>query len=125
MTEDESLIRRLYDGFNGRDLPGVLALLAEDVEWANGMDGGHVHGREAVQAYWTRQWAAIQPRVEPLRLASRGGGVTAVDVHQTVHDLKGALLLDEQVRHVFRIREGLVVRFDIEDAGGLSTLVHD
>ena len=34
----------------------MLAVLADDVAWANGMDGGHVHGREAVREYWTRQW---------------------------------------------------------------------
>jgi hypothetical protein len=37
--------------------PAVLAHLAEDVDWANGMDG--VHGREAVRDYWRKQWAVI------------------------------------------------------------------
>ena len=96
----------------------------QEVDWANGQDGGHVHGREAVRAYWTQQWAAIQPKVDPLEITPRDAGVTAVEVHQVVHDLEGKLLLDERVRHVFRIRNGLVVRFDIENAGGLSTLAH-
>jgi hypothetical protein len=30
------------------------------------MDGGHVHGREAVRAYWTRQWTMVSPHVEPV-----------------------------------------------------------
>jgi hypothetical protein len=41
-----------------------------------------------------------------------------------VHDLEGRLLLDEMVRHVFRIEAGLVTRFDIENAGGLSAISH-
>ena len=125
MANNEALVRKMYEGFNRRDIPAVLAFLAKDVVWANGMDGGHVHGREAVRAYWTRQWAAIAPQVEPMRLARRDDGATAVEVHQVVRDLDGKVLLDETVRHVFHIDEGLVTRFDIENAGGLSTIAHD
>ena len=46
MSTDFELVQQLYDGFNARDLEAVLAELSEDVVWANGMDGGYVHGRE-------------------------------------------------------------------------------
>lgn len=36
-----------------------------DVASANGMEGGHVYGHEAVRDYWTRQWKLIDPQVEP------------------------------------------------------------
>ena len=26
----------------------------KDVIWANGMEGGHVHGRDQVRSYWTQ-----------------------------------------------------------------------
>jgi hypothetical protein len=42
-----------------------------------------------------------------------------------VRDLEGKVLLDETVRHVFQINKGLVTRFDIENAGGLSAIAHD
>ena len=51
MDEDVKVLERIYARFNARDIDGVLALLADDVVWANGMDGGHVHGREAVREY--------------------------------------------------------------------------
>ena len=66
MDNDVELLKRLYDRFNSRDIDGVLAALADDVAWANGMDGGHVHGREAVREYWTRQWSMVSPHVEPV-----------------------------------------------------------
>ena len=124
MTDHEALLRKLYDGFNARDIPCVLSHLAQDVAWANGMDGGHVVGHEAIRAYWTAQWAAIVPNVEPLRFAERDDGSTAVDVHQVVKNAAGEVLLDETVRHVFRIERKLVTRFDIENPGGLSRLRH-
>jgi hypothetical protein len=95
---------------------GTLAALHEDVIWANGMEGGHVHGREEVRKYWTRQWAMIDPHVEPIEFAKSPGGEVVVDVHQVVRDLNGNLLADKMVGHVFRIEDGLVKRFDIRDA---------
>ncbi|WP_158744230.1 nuclear transport factor 2 family protein [Acidisphaera sp. L21] len=122
---NDALVRQLYEGFNRRDIPTVLSLLAETVAWANGMDGGHVHGHAAIRAYWTKQWAAITPQVDPTHVAQRDDGATTVDVHQVVRDLAGKLLLDETVRHVFHIHDGLVTRFDIETAGKLATVAHD
>jgi len=54
----------------------------------------------------------------------RTGWFYGVEVHQVVHDLQGALLLDEMVRHVFRIEGGKVKRFDIKSASQLSSIVH-
>jgi hypothetical protein len=61
----ESLLRRCYDAFNRRDLDGALSPMHPNVEWPNGWEGGWVNGRDAVGAYWQRQWAAIDPHVEP------------------------------------------------------------
>lgn len=117
MRDPADVIRELYASFNRRNIPAVLARLHAEVAWANSLEGGHVHGREAVRDYWTRQWEVIDPRVEPLRIELRDGDVVAVDVHQVVHGLDGKLLLDGTVRHLFRFRDALVTRFDIEAAG--------
>jgi nuclear transport factor 2 (NTF2) superfamily protein len=60
MVGDVETLKRLYERLNARDIDGLLVALANDVVWANGMDGGHVHGREAAREYWTRQWANRQ-----------------------------------------------------------------
>jgi ketosteroid isomerase-like protein len=51
MDGDVELLKRIYDRFNARDIDCVLTGLTDDVVWANGMDGGYVHGREAVRKY--------------------------------------------------------------------------
>lgn len=66
MADDRAVLRVMYDRFNARDIDGVLGALTDDVAWANGMEGGHVHGREGVREYWTRQWAIVSPHVEPV-----------------------------------------------------------
>jgi len=110
---DIELLKRLYQQFNARDLPAILKVLHPDVMWANGMDGGHVHGHAGVRGYWTRQWTMIDPRVEPAGFTTLPDGAIQVEVLQTVRDLNGNILSDKTVRHVFHIDGGLVGRFDI------------
>ncbi|MBB3298955.1 ketosteroid isomerase [Rhizobium anhuiense] len=122
-NNDVEMLKRVYAGFNARDIDAVLAVLSDDVAWANGMDGGHVHGREAVRDYWTRQWAVISPHVEPVAFAETDDGTVAVEVIQSVFDLDGRPLegqshglKDKTVTHIFRIEGDKIVRFDIRDA---------
>lgn len=116
MSMDVEFLKQVYDRFNARDIEAVLAALHPDVTWANGMDGGYVHGRKAVRNYWTRQWEAIDPRVEPTSFSTGADGEIVAEVHQTVRDLQGAVLADRMVGHIFRIEDGLIKRFDIRQA---------
>ena len=116
MPDEVELVKRVYDRFNARDMEAVLAAMHEDVIWANGMEGGHVHGPEEVRSYWTRQWATIDPHVEPVTIARGSEGEVIVEVHQVVRDLSGNLLADKMGGHVFRIESGLIKRFDIRGA---------
>ena len=113
MPDEMEFLKRLYDRFNARDMEKLLAAMQEEVIWANGMEGGYVHGREGVRSYWTRQWAVIDPHVEPVEFSTGPQGEIIVEVHQIVRDLNGTLLTDKLVGHVFRLEKGLVQRFDI------------
>ncbi len=113
MTHEE-LLRTMYDGFNARDIDAVLAAMAEDVDWPNGWEGGRLLGHDAVRDYWTRQWSAIDPHVEPVEIGPRSDGRLEVTVHQLVRDLDGKVLADGTVRHVYEMQSGLVARMDIE-----------
>ncbi len=74
MTEEERLLRRAYEAFNSRDIEAALALMHADVDWPNGMEGGRELGKDAVRAYWTRQFALIDSHVEPLAFEEQGDG---------------------------------------------------
>ncbi|TCU21131.1 nuclear transport factor 2 family protein [Rhizobium laguerreae] len=120
---DVEMIKRIYASFNARDIDAVLAVLSDNVAWANGMDGGHLHGRQAVRDYWTRQWAVISPHVEPVAFKETEDGAVAVEVIQSVFDLdcrplegQSHGLKDKTVRHIFRMEGEKIVRFDIRDA---------
>jgi hypothetical protein len=113
MQGAKPLLEHLYDRFNARDVAAALATRHEEVTWANGMEGGHVRGHDEVRSYWTRQWSIIDPRVEPVEFSTGPDGEVIVNVHQTVRDLAGKLIVDKFVRHRFRFESGLIKRFDI------------
>jgi hypothetical protein len=108
-----AFLSHVYERFNARDMETVLAAMHEDVTWANGMDGGYVNGKDGVRQYWTRQWAMVNPRVDPIGFSEEPTGKTFVRVHQVVRDLSGTLLADREVSHIFAIEDGLIKRFDI------------
>jgi ketosteroid isomerase-like protein len=114
MNADE-LLRSMYAAFNARDIDGVLAAMTEDVDWPNAWEGGRLVGHEPVRDYWTRQWAAIDPHVEPMEIGPRADGRVAVEVRQRVRDLHGEVLSDGNVVHVYEMRSGLVARMDVEE----------
>jgi ketosteroid isomerase-like protein len=114
--DHEDRLSAMYRAFNARDLDLVPEFLAPDVDWPNAWEGGRVHGHDAVRAYWTRQWAAIDPTVEPVGFEARSDGRVAVDVHQVVRTRDGTVVTDGRVVHVYTFREGLVTRMDVEEA---------
>ena len=118
---DEETLRAAYRAFNERDVEAALALMHPAVDWPNAWEGGRVRGREAVAAYWARQFEQISSRVEPRGFSRDDDGCISVDVHQVVRDAgSGEVVSDSRVVHRWRFEEGLVVRMDViePEAGG-------
>jgi|HubBroStandDraft_1064217.scaffolds.fasta_scaffold438525_1 hypothetical protein len=113
--DKRELLLDVYQAFNARDIEAVLARMHPDVDWPNGMEGGRVHGRNAVRDYWRRQWALIDPNVEPVAFEDEAQGRMVVDVHQVIRDMAGKILLDRTVQHVYSIQDGLIERMEIRE----------
>jgi hypothetical protein len=113
MRTTRDLLLTAYASFNARDIDAVLETMCSDVDWPNGMEGGRVHGHSGVREYWTRQWGLLDPHVEPVAFSSDERGRTVVDVHQTVRDLNGNIIVDQTVQHIYRIQNGLIESMEI------------
>ncbi len=74
-----------------------------------------MHGQAAVREYRIRQWAEIDPHVEPLTIVMRSDDRVAVEVRQIVRTLDGAVISDCHVIHVYEMSGGLVARMDVEE----------
>jgi ketosteroid isomerase-like protein len=107
------LLRQIYAAFNRREIETVLATMHSDVDWPNGMEGGRELGKDAVRAYWRRQFEILDPKVEPQGFTTDPDGRIAVAVHQVVHDKSGKLLVDQIIHHVYEFRDGLIRSMEI------------
>ncbi|HEY2858081.1 MAG TPA: nuclear transport factor 2 family protein [Terracidiphilus sp.] len=114
MADIRQMLEEMYRDFNARRVEEVLARMVPDVEWPNGWEGGYVHGYAGIRDYWTRQWAVLDPHVEPLNIAADDRGRYVVEVHQVVKDKDGRLLADQVVHHAYTVRNGLIERMEIE-----------
>lgn len=112
----DALLRRMYEVFSTDERePFIERCLAPEVDWPNILDGVRLHGREAVRAYWARQFAAGHPlvRLEGLRPDADGEAVVAT-VRTGMRDPAGDRWAEETVEHVYRFDEGgLVTRMDV------------
>jgi hypothetical protein len=117
---EDARFAELYRDFNAREIGQLLAHMTSDVDWPNAWEGGREVGHEAVRAYWTRQWAALDPRVEPERVSTLADGRVQVDVRQVVRALDGAVVSDARVRHVYTLRGGLIARMEVLEADCLG-----
>ncbi|HET6997043.1 MAG TPA: nuclear transport factor 2 family protein [Solirubrobacterales bacterium] len=118
MPSAEETLRAAYRAFNTRDVEAAVVLMHPQVDWPNAWEGGRVVGREAVSAYWTRQFEAISSAVEPVDFVEEPDGAIAVSVHQVVHDAEtGELLADTTVTHRYRLADDLIVRMDVLEPG--------
>ncbi|MGY1702249.1 nuclear transport factor 2 family protein [Geodermatophilus sp. SYSU D00766] len=116
MTEPDrdEVIRSLYRAYSAHDLDAVIDVLSPDVDWPNAWEGGRVHGRDAVRAYWERQWAHIRPSARPTTIRDRPDGSVEVTVALVVRDPAGTLLSRTTVRHVYQFAaDGRVRRMDV------------
>lgn len=115
MADLKAMIEQAYSAFNKRDIDGALALMTEDVKWPKASEGGRAAGKEEIRAYWTRQWGEFDPHVEPLAITEEDGGRIRVRVHQVVKSLRGDVLSDSEVLHVFTVKSGLIAAMHLGD----------
>ena len=114
MITEIAVIRKAYNAFNARDISEALSTMIPTVQWSKAWEGGYISGHDEIRKYWTRQWAEINPKVEPTNFCKREKGSLEVTVHQVVKELNGKLLFDGSVYHIYTFQNGLIQTMDIE-----------
>ncbi len=110
--KEYDLLKNMYLAFNAREIDSILTAMHPEVIWPNGWEGGYVHGHQGIRDYWPRQWAAIDPHVEPVGFRTDKTGVIIVRVHQIVHDKDGIIISDSIVEHHYRFANDLIKRME-------------
>lgn len=110
----QDLFKKAYAAFSARDIDTALSTMHSDVEWPKAFEGGYVTGHDEIRKYCTRQWAEINPTVEPVTFNKRQNGTFEISVHQAVKDLQDNLMFDGIVKHIYTLQDGLLRRMEIE-----------
>lgn len=123
MNTNKDFLQNLYDAFNRRDIESIISKMHPQVKWANGLEGGFVHGRDAVREYWTNQFKQIQPELEALKFDTDEQNRNVVTVHQIVKDLDDNILADMEVSQIFTIEDGLIILYEIGDTDTINEMI--
>ncbi|NJL20594.1 MAG: nuclear transport factor 2 family protein [Leptolyngbyaceae cyanobacterium SM1_3_5] len=123
MNSNQQFLQNLYDAFNQGELETIISLMHPNVKWANGVEGGFVHGRDAVREYWTNQYQVIQVQLETLKFETDECDRNVVTVHQIVRDLQGDLLADTTIEQIFTLENGLIVLYEIGETETIQEMI--
>lgn len=112
-SQHKNLITKAYSAFNARDIDTALSTMHTDIQWPKAFEGGYVTGHSEIREYWTRQWAEINPIVQPVGFSERPDGTLEITVHQLVKDLADTTIFDGTVKHIYTLHDGLLRRMDV------------
>jgi ketosteroid isomerase-like protein len=125
MNVNQQFLQNLYDAFNKREIETIIALMRPDVKWANGLEGGFVHGRDAVREYWTNQFKDIQAELETLKFETDEKNRNVVTVHQIIKDLQGNVLADATIHQIFTIEDRLISLYEIGETDTINEMIQN
>jgi uncharacterized protein len=113
MAAGAEVVQEAYGAFARGDIPGVLEMFDEKVDWnvpEAVPHGGHFEGREAVGGFFQglgERWENFGIDIEEVI----DGGDEVVGVGRAHGNLKGTGEASYGFTHVFTVQDGRVVRF--------------
>jgi len=113
VDEYETRLNSLFDAFNKKDPEAGAAVLHPDVSWSNILGDQRLEGREAVQQMWATQFGRFNSHVSLLAVTPEGDEQVRARVYYVVQGLDGKVFTEEPAEHLFRFKDGLIVRMDL------------
>jgi uncharacterized protein len=112
-STNAAVVRQFYEALGSGDMPAVLDLLSEDVEWVyQGPPAipfaGTRHGREGVAEFFSVLGETLEfERFEPREFVAQGDRVVVVGFERNLIKSTGRAFEQEWV-HDFTLREGKI-----------------
>lgn len=114
--ENTQLVMQAYDKFKNGDIPGLMNLFSEDIEWIldrveNVPFSGARHGRAEVGQFFSALDESQHPlQFEPQEYIAQGDKVVALG-HYTWTVKQTDRVFESDWAEVFTVRDGKITRF--------------
>jgi ketosteroid isomerase-like protein len=111
-----AVVRQAYEAFGRRDVPAILSLLADTVDWefvgSSGLPyAGPRHGRQGVADFFAAVAQTDDIQVfEPREFIESGEHVTVLGWERSTA-LDTGVAFESQWAHVFTVRNGRITRW--------------
>ncbi|WP_426030633.1 nuclear transport factor 2 family protein [Caulobacter sp. DWP3-1-3b2] len=115
MSEANTLIVRLHDALDRRDLDGLMRLFHPDVRFLDYLDGGELVGLAAVRAFYQRLFETMAPAVDLLTVTDLPDGRLSTELQVSIHDHSGHLWSDTRVTATYTVLEDLIQAVELGD----------
>jgi uncharacterized protein (TIGR02246 family) len=107
-SAQQAVLAKAYEAVNAQDLVGVRDTLHPDATWPDTLEGGRLHGREAILAHFEQLFALTRPNIQLIRIVDETDGALDVEVQLLVQDHKGHIWSDTRARLTYRFADGLL-----------------
>ncbi|WP_448613686.1 nuclear transport factor 2 family protein [Modestobacter sp. URMC 112] len=118
VTDNATIVRDAYEAFARGDVPAVLAVFDEQIEWneaeGNPWHPGHpfIGPQQVVDGVFARIAQSYEGfTIQVDRLLTDGDTVVVLGRYRATRSRSTGRPLDAQVAHVWDLRDGKVVRF--------------
>lgn len=121
MGENENIqvVQQMYAAFNRHDIPAVLDILSDDVDWQSPVNRTQPdeiswsmprHGREQVEVFFKELGAKVQPdKLEPLEFTAQDDRVVVEGKNRGTVRSTGKAYEHDWVM-IFTVRQGKIAR---------------
>ena len=125
VAQNVDVVQQGYEAFGRGDIPGVLELLTDDVEWT--MQGpsvipyaGTFRGREGIAEFFTLLDETLEfEQFEPRKFVGQGDTVVVVGYERGLVKPTGRTF-EHEWAHVYTLRDGKIATgLFLEDTAGL------
>ena|SRR5438874_11185282 len=114
MANNSELIQSAYQAFGRGDIPAVIGMLADDVDWSSPAtlpQGGQFNGKDGVGKFFAAIGASWRELSLDVESVSDAGADSVVGVVRATGTLQNGSASGYGAAHVFTVRGGKVVRF--------------
>ena len=125
VAQNVDVVQQGYEAFGRGDIPGVLELLTDDVEWTEQGPSvipfaGTFRGREGIAEFFTLLDETLEfEQFEPRKFVGQGDTVVVLGYERDVVKQTGRGF-EEEWAHVYTLRDGKIATgLFVEDTAGL------